>query len=34
MDKRKRDDDIHDNHIYQKITDNTTMGITHDGENA
>jgi hypothetical protein len=30
----KRDDDTHENHIYQKINDITTVGINHDGENA
>ncbi len=34
IDKRKRDDDSHENHIYQKINENTMTGITQDGENA
>jgi len=34
IDKRKRDDEIHENHIYQKINDNTTIGINQDGENT
>ncbi|CAF1043068.1 unnamed protein product [Rotaria sordida] len=34
FDKRKRDDDNHEIHIYQKINDVTNVGINQDVENA
>ncbi|CAF3536197.1 unnamed protein product [Rotaria socialis] len=34
FDKRKRDDDNHENHIYQKISDVTPIGIHQDAENT
>ncbi|CAF3968869.1 unnamed protein product, partial [Rotaria magnacalcarata] len=34
FDKRKRDDDNHETHIYQKISDLTPVGIHQDAENT